>query len=277
MLKNKTLICTIIFLLTFVSLSSTLVSKAAVYNVDSVISVSKKKTVSAKDIVNQFKKGWEKNYNREEASMTRNYFTKLLGKNAVSYIDKNYKNIKIDKKGSKDLSKNEMAMVLGLMQVKYAELKDSQNPNKQEISALQANCDTAYQILSDIELDDRFNSINDVYIYRQPTLADSNTSSTDSIDGLITDSNNFISKGSNDRIKEESIQDFSKTLYNILITIATVVSVIIGGILGIKIMLASAEEKAQVKELLVPYVIGCVVVFGAFGIWKLVVNILQNI
>lgn len=115
------------------------------------------------------------------------------------------------------------------------------------------------------------------YIYRQPEIADSSTSSTDSIDGLITDSDNFINKGSNDRINDKSIQDFSKTLYNILVTIATVVSVIIGGILGIKIMLASAEEKAQVKELLVPYIIGCVVVFGAFGIWKLVVNILQNI
>ena len=115
------------------------------------------------------------------------------------------------------------------------------------------------------------------HIYKQPEIADSSTSSTDSIDGLITDSDNFINKGSNDRINDKSIQDFSKTLYNILITIATVVSVIIGGILGIKIMLASAEEKAQVKELLVPYVIGCVVVFGAFGIWKLVVNILQNI
>lgn len=115
------------------------------------------------------------------------------------------------------------------------------------------------------------------YIFRQPTLADSTTNSVDSIDGLITDSENFLNEGTNDRINQESIQDFSKTLYNILITIATVVSVIIGGILGIKIMLASAEEKAQVKELLVPYVIGCVVVFGAFGIWKLVVNILQNI
>ena len=73
------------------------------------------------------------------------------------------------------------------------------------------------------------------------------------------------------------MQDFSKTMYNILITIATFVAVLVGGILGVKIMISSADEKAQVKELLIPYVIGCVVVFGAFGIWKLVVTILQNI
>ena len=65
-------------------------------------------------------------------------------------------------------------------------------------------------------------------------------------------------------------------MYNILITIATFVAVLVGGILGVKIMIASADEKAQVKELLIPYVIGCIVVFGAFGIWKLVVTILQN-
>ena len=42
-------------------------------------------------------------------------------------------------------------------------------------------------------------------------------------------------------------------------------------------MTGSASEKAQVKETLIPYVVGCVVVFGAFGIWKLVINIFNQI
>ncbi len=116
----------------------------------------------------------------------------------------------------------------------------------------------------------------DIFIFKQPSVSDSSSSTTDSIDGLLTDSETFLGKGENNKIKDESIQDFSKTMYNILITIATFVAVLVGGILGVKIMIASADEKAQVKELLIPYVIGCIVVFGAFGIWKLVVTILQN-
>ena len=37
------------------------------------------------------------------------------------------------------------------------------------------------------------------------------------------------------------------------------------------------EEKAEIKTMLIPYIIGCVVVFGAFTIWKIVVDILQSV
>ena len=36
-------------------------------------------------------------------------------------------------------------------------------------------------------------------------------------------------------------------------------------------MLAGAESKAQIKQSMIPFVIGCIVVFSAFGIWKAVV------
>ena len=58
-------------------------------------------------------------------------------------------------------------------------------------------------------------------------------------------------------------------IYNILFPLGVAVTVIIGGALGIKFMTASAEDKAKVKESLVPYVIGCIAIYGAFGIWKL--------
>ena len=38
-------------------------------------------------------------------------------------------------------------------------------------------------------------------------------------------------------------------------------------------MIGSAEEKAQIKDALIPFIIGCIIVFGAFGIWKIFVNI----
>lgn len=52
---------------------------------------------------------------------------------------------------------------------------------------------------------------------------------------------------------------------------------IVGTILGIQFMIASAEEKAKVKETLVPYIVGCIVIFGAFTIWSIVVNLGQDI
>lgn len=65
-------------------------------------------------------------------------------------------------------------------------------------------------------------------------------------------------------------------LYNALLIIGIIIAVIVGAILGIKFMMGSVGEKADIKKLLVPYVVGCIIVFGAFGIWKLVVTILAN-
>ena len=50
-----------------------------------------------------------------------------------------------------------------------------------------------------------------------------------------------------------------------------------GAILGIKLMISGIDEKAEVKKLLIPYVVGCIIIFGGFGIWKLVVTILQSV
>ena len=44
----------------------------------------------------------------------------------------------------------------------------------------------------------------------------------------------------------------------------------------IKLMASNIDTKVEAKNLLIPYVVGCIVVFGGFGIWKIVVTILQN-
>ena len=75
---------------------------------------------------------------------------------------------------------------------------------------------------------------------------------------------------------EYELQNFSNMLYNALLIIGIIIAVIVGTILGIKFMIGSVEEKADIKKLLIPYIVGCIVVFGAFGIWKLVVTILAN-
>lgn len=92
---------------------------------------------------------------------------------------------------------------------------------------------------------------------------------------VITGGDNFIgaSSSSGVGIDTNKITDVSSMVYNILLTMGIIVAVVIAAILGIKFMIGSVEEKAQVKDSLVPFIIGCVVVFGAFGFWKIFVNI----
>ena len=54
-------------------------------------------------------------------------------------------------------------------------------------------------------------------------------------------------------------------------------AVVVAAYLGIKFITSSVEEQAKVKESLIPFVVGCVVIFGAFGIWKLVTNLLETL
>lgn len=72
------------------------------------------------------------------------------------------------------------------------------------------------------------------------------------------------------------LKTISSTIYNTLLTIGIVVAVIVGLVIAMKFMTGSIEQKAQVKETLIPYITGCIVIFGAFGIWRLVLNILNQ-
>ena len=100
-----------------------------------------------------------------------------------------------------------------------------------------------------------------------------------SLGEIITGADDFIHNGVADNsytIEGNHLQSMSDLLYNTLFIIAIVVAVIIGMIIAIQFMTASASEKAKVKETLVPYVAGCIVIFGAFGIWKLIVELLSS-
>lgn len=78
-------------------------------------------------------------------------------------------------------------------------------------------------------------------------------------------------------IDEAQLQSTSEDLFKLLTAIGILVIFIVGTIIGIQFMIASVEDKAKVKETLVPYVIGCAVILGAFTIWSIVVNTGQKI
>lgn len=98
------------------------------------------------------------------------------------------------------------------------------------------------------------------------------------VDDVMEGAQDFINKGQEglNQINEGQLQSTSDFIYNLLLAIALVVAVVIGMVIGIQFMTASVEEKAKIKESLLPYAVGCVVVFGAFGIWKLAINVLSN-
>ena len=81
----------------------------------------------------------------------------------------------------------------------------------------------------------------------------------------------------NTTMDTKKLNETSSLIYNILFGIGVAVAVIVGAILGIQFMTAGIDQKVQVKGALLPYVISCIVVFGSFGIWKLVVTILGSI
>ena len=93
----------------------------------------------------------------------------------------------------------------------------------------------------------------------------------DSADEFVDEANDTAN------VKTSALQDFSNTFYGIFLAVATAVTVIVGIIIGIKYMVSSAGERANVKQMLVPYAVGCVVVYGSFGIWALVVSLLNNV
>ena len=113
-------------------------------------------------------------------------------------------------------------------------------------------------------------------IYQQPTVA-TDKSSGSTLEDMMTDADNFVKSGDNDKVKSSDLQNLSGIIYNIALQIGIGVAVIAGLALGIQFMLSSVEGKADVKKGLKVYAIGCVVVFGSFGIWKLVVTLMQQI
>ena len=98
-----------------------------------------------------------------------------------------------------------------------------------------------------------------------------------SVDNTIKGAEDFANEQpEKDPVDQQKMQAISNSLFNILLTIAVILAIIIGLIIGIKFIMSSAEDKANIKQALIPYVAGCVVAFGAFGIWKIVTEILNT-
>lgn len=84
------------------------------------------------------------------------------------------------------------------------------------------------------------------------------------------------SNGENSVINETVLKSTSDSIYNTLLAIAIIIAVIVAMILGIQFMYAAADEKAKIKEALMPFVVGCIIVFGSFTVWRVFIDIGQS-
>ena len=73
------------------------------------------------------------------------------------------------------------------------------------------------------------------------------------------------------------IKNVGNSIIGILQVVGIVLSVVILIVLGIKYMMGSAEEKAEYKKTLMPYVIGAALVFAASTIAQIVYNFMQAV
>lgn len=97
---------------------------------------------------------------------------------------------------------------------------------------------------------------------------------------VIGGADDFLAAGNENKkeyVDGEQIKKVSDSLYNTLFAIGGAIALIVGIILGIQFITSGVEGQAKVKESLIAYGIGCAVLFGSFGIWKLVIILFGEI
>lgn len=70
----------------------------------------------------------------------------------------------------------------------------------------------------------------------------------------------------------DSITNFGGQIVGVLQVAGTVIAVLILVVLGIKYMMGSAEEKAEYKKTMMPYLVGALLIFAAVTIANMVYN-----
>ncbi len=73
------------------------------------------------------------------------------------------------------------------------------------------------------------------------------------------------------------INKIGNQIITIVSTVGSIASVIVLVVLGLKYMMGSAEEKAEYKKTLLPYVIGAALVFAASAISGIIFGFTQNL
>lgn len=95
-------------------------------------------------------------------------------------------------------------------------------------------------------------------------------------DSVIQGAKNFLKVGDEQTLDVGQIKGVSDDLFNTFVAVGSVIVVIVGAAIGVKFIIGSTEEKAEMKETLIPYIVGAAIIFGAYGIWNALVGVFKN-
>ena len=79
--------------------------------------------------------------------------------------------------------------------------------------------------------------------------------------------------GKDGSVDSNKMQSIGNKIATIVRNVGMVAAVVILMVVGIKYMLGSAEEKAEYKKVMMPYIIGALILFGASGIAQTVITV----
>ena len=68
------------------------------------------------------------------------------------------------------------------------------------------------------------------------------------------------------------VETLGKTILGVIQVVGTIAAVGILMVVGIKYMMGSAEQKAEYKKVMIPYIIGAVILFAASNLASIIYN-----
>lgn len=98
-----------------------------------------------------------------------------------------------------------------------------------------------------------------------------------SIDGIFRQGQSFIENGSQNTVMDDgALSNIINPISGAFLTVGTFVIVGVGIYLGIKYVTSGVDDKANVKKQAYGVLVSAIVIFGAYGIWKLVYGIVSK-
>lgn len=101
------------------------------------------------------------------------------------------------------------------------------------------------------------------------------------VNSMGSDASNFITKGGNEASGvistiTDSIVPEVKSLASLLTVIGVGVLICVTTYLGIQYFISPPDKQGALKEKLIAILVAAVIIFGAYNIWKIVLNIVKN-
>lgn len=87
---------------------------------------------------------------------------------------------------------------------------------------------------------------------------------------------NKVEQGGNN-VNDTAITNIGGNIVTIVQVVGIVIAIIILLIIGIKYMIGSAEEKAEYKKTMIPYIVGAVLIFAGTSIVKVIYSLANQV